>query len=114
MTDYFAALGLERKAALDVEAVKARFQERGRDLHPDAKGGDAQAFAALNEAQAVLTRPSARLRHLIELIWGPAAVASLRGGAMSAGLMERFAEIGAVLARADSLIARKADRKSVV
>ena len=114
MTDHFASLGFERRAALDAEAVKARFQELGRELHPDAQDGDSQAFSALNEAQAVLSRPSARLRHLIELLWGAEAVASLRGGAMSTEVMERFAEIGAVLARADSLIARKAKAQSAL
>ncbi len=114
MTDHFAALGFERRAALDAETVKARFQERGRDLHPDANNGDSQAFAALNEAQAVLSRPSARLRHLIELVWGLEAVESMRGGAMSAGLMERFAEIGAVLGRADGLIAKKTKAQSAL
>jgi len=112
--DHFAVLGLERRAALEADAIKARFQERGRALHPDTGGGDAPAFVALNQAQSVLSRPSARLRHLIELTWGGEAVAALRGGAMSSALMDRFAEVGAVLARADAYVAKKAKARSAL
>ena len=65
--DHFATLGFERTPVLDEAAVRERFHERSREVHPDADSGDEEQFAAINEAQRVLRSPSARLRHLLEL-----------------------------------------------
>jgi curved DNA-binding protein CbpA len=67
-SDAFSALGLSRRPWVDVEEVQARFRERAAQLHPDANpGSDGAAFAALNEAAAVLSDPVRRLRHLLVL-----------------------------------------------
>lgn len=62
--DAFSLLGLPRRPWLDPDEVRAAFQEKSRALHPDAPGGDAAAFAALNAAQQTLASPAARLRLL--------------------------------------------------
>lgn len=68
MIDHFAVLGFPRRPWLDPEAVKNRFHELSATLHPDVPGtGDAGHFTALNAAQATLSDPAARLRHLLEL-----------------------------------------------
>ncbi len=64
MSDPFALLGLPRRPWLDEAVIRASFQERARHSHPDARGGDAQAFAALNIAHATVANPAARLRLL--------------------------------------------------
>lgn len=64
MSDPFMLLGLPRRPWLDERAVRTAFQERARHSHPDAEGGNAEAFAALNAAHAALANPAARLRLL--------------------------------------------------
>jgi len=65
--DAFAALGLERHPWLDPAELKSRFLARASALHPDSDGGDAAAFAELNQCFALLRDPADRLRHLLEL-----------------------------------------------
>lgn len=64
MPDPFELLGFPRRPWLDEATIRTAFQERARHSHPDARGGDADAFAALNSAQSVLARPASRLRLL--------------------------------------------------
>ena len=104
VVDHFAALGLERAAHVDEAAVRERFHELSRELHPDADGGDEEKFAAINEAQRVLSSTASRLRHLLELEFGERAEAT---GQMSEALMTLFGEIGGVLQTADELVERR-------
>jgi hypothetical protein len=62
--DPFALLGLPRQPWLDPAEVRAAFQRRSRQIHPDAATGDAAAFAELNAAQRLLAVPATRLRWL--------------------------------------------------
>ena len=102
--DHFATLGLERSAALDETVVRERFHELSREAHPDAENGDEAKFAAINEAQRVLSSPAARLRHLLELEYDGKVESS---GAMSAQLMDLFSDVGGVLSQADALISKR-------
>jgi curved DNA-binding protein CbpA len=64
MSDPFAILALPRRPWLEGGAVRAAFQERARELHPDAPAGDAGKFAALNAAHAAVADPASRLQLL--------------------------------------------------
>ena len=102
--DHFAALGLERSAALDEALVRERFHEMSRGAHPDAEGGDEVAFAAINEAQRVLRSPAARLRHLLDLAGGDGLAG---GGVMSDDLMVLFELVASALEGADDVITKR-------
>lgn len=67
MTDFFAVLGEPRCVWLDADKLKEKFHRLAMQLHPDAAGGDATAFATLNAAYATLREPASRLRHFLEL-----------------------------------------------
>ena len=108
--DHFAALGLERAAALDEAQVRERFHELSREAHPDTHGGDGEAFAAINEAQRVLSSPSARLRHLLELQFGTRPAAAV----ISDSLMDLFAGVGGAISAADAVIAKVAAATTAV
>ncbi len=47
--------------------LKDAFHRLGSAHHPDAAGGNGDAFAAVNTAWQVLRDPAQRLRHLLEL-----------------------------------------------
>ena len=49
----YETLGLDRTA--DSEAVRRRYRERAKRLHPDGEDGDEEDFKQLNEAYEVLT-----------------------------------------------------------
>jgi molecular chaperone HscB len=73
--DHFAALGLERRFALDRELLEQRYLERAAAAHPDRVATAAsevrraamEESAALNAAYGVLRNPVARLEHLVAL-----------------------------------------------
>lgn len=48
----YETLGLDRTA--DSEAVRSRYRERAKRLHPDGEDGDEEQFKRLNEAYEVL------------------------------------------------------------
>jgi molecular chaperone HscB len=74
-TDYFAALGLPRRLALDVAQLERRYLEASRALHPDrfqtATGREQElslaASALVNRARRTLRSPAARGRYWLEL-----------------------------------------------
>jgi curved DNA-binding protein CbpA len=104
MLDHFATLGLPHSASMDGALVRERFHELSRAAHPDMVDGDEEAFAAINEAQRVLSSPAARLRHLLELEFGGAPQST---GSMSAELMDLFVQVGAALNQADPVITKR-------
>ncbi len=59
--DPFALLDLPRRPWLEPTVLRAAFQARARECHPDAPCGDAVRFTALNAAQAALSDPAQRL-----------------------------------------------------
>ena len=108
--DFFALLGVPRRPFLDPESVKDVFHRLSRTEHPDQQTAPSTdldaAFARLNQAQAALRDPKARLRHLLELEYpqvklsGPANV--------PASLADHFAPIHGLLREVDGLLAKKA------
>jgi curved DNA-binding protein CbpA len=106
--DAFALLGLPRRAMLSPEDVRAAFQRAGAENHPDnATTADDRtrrtaAFAALNDAHAVLSSLPRRLRHLLELEH-PEPAASPRGAVMEPGMMELFSAVGAAVHAANAV-----------
>ena len=70
MTDYFALLAQPRTPWLDPDQLREEFRRRVKIEHPDAGVGSSDSgytFAELNTAYRVLTEPSLRLAHLLEL-----------------------------------------------
>lgn len=114
--DFFALLGEPRRPFLDPEAVKETFHRLSRTEHPDqrtARSTDLDTgFARLNQAQATLRDPKARLGHLLELehpqvkLSGPANV--------PASLADHFAPIHGLLREIDELLAKKAAAPSAL
>jgi len=100
--DAFAELGLPRSTVVDASEMARRFDEISRLRHPDA-GGDAEAFARLNEARRLLASPAARLRHLLELV----APGTRLDGALDPALMEIFQVLGPALQAAQDVDRRR-------
>jgi DnaJ-domain-containing protein 1 len=76
--DHFRTLGLPHRPWLDPEAVKTRFLELSRTVHPDrhhqadvaTRHEHTAAFASLNAAHECLVNPRTRVQHLLELFSG--------------------------------------------
>lgn len=109
MTNAFQLLGLPARLTLADESVAEAYREAGRRLHPDAGGADGE-FAALREAHAILSSPSRRLLHWLELRGGSAAMR----GSIAAELMDLFSEVGEVMRQAESVIRRREAAKSAL
>lgn len=111
-TDAFALLGLPRRAALNTQEVREAFQKAAAAMHPDGAGdGDDRArrteqFAALNEAQAILTSLPQRLRHLLALEY-PDRAAARTGVVMDSAMMQLFSTVAAAVQRAAAVQAKK-------
>lgn len=83
---HFDALRLAPEFDLDAGALRRRYLELSRDVHPDrfgAAGADAadrslRAAARLNEAYRVLSEPISRAEYLLELSGGASASADKR------------------------------------
>ncbi len=115
--DFFALLGERRRPWLDPAHVKETFHRLSRTEHPDqqtdpdATNADA-GFAVINQAQAALRDPKARLRHLLELefpqvkLSGPTTV--------PATLADLFAPVHGLLQEIDALLAKKASAPSAL
>ena len=110
VVDHFASLGLERRADLSSDAVRAAFQEKGRGVHPDAGGTDEQ-FEAINKAHACLVDAASRLRHLAELEFGAAPDAA---GNVSAETMGLFELVGGAIATVDAFLKRRREASSAI
>ena len=95
----FEEFGLERTLMLKTEELREIFRQKGKEGHPD-HGGDPVEFARLQEAMGLLSHPSTRLRHWLEI---EGVEGSLRG-ALSSRLVDIFAEVGPKLQLADALI----------
>lgn len=109
MIDAFQILGIKPQLVLPDERLRDAFREAGKLAHPDAGGEDGE-FAALREAFAVLSSPSRRLRHWLELRGTPGEVR----GSIENSLMDLFAEVGAITQRAESLIRKRDEAKSAL
>jgi curved DNA-binding protein CbpA len=109
MTDAFEILGMEPKLVLSDDALREAFRDAGKRAHPDAGGGDGE-FAALREAFAVVSSPSRRLRHWLDLRGTPGEVR----GSIDNSLMDLFAEVGTVTQLAESVIRKRDEAKSAL
>ncbi len=109
VTNAFEILGIEPRLVLSDESLRDLFREAGKQAHPDAGGGEGE-FATLREAFAVVSSPSRRLRHWLELRGTPGEVR----GSIENSLMEVFAEVGAVTQQAESCIRKREEAKSVL
>ncbi len=107
--DHFAELGVERRLSLGAEELRARYDARCREAHPDA-GGEADAFQRLRGAYALLSSPAQRLRHWLEL--GGKELEA--GGGPGEGVTALFGELGPLLQRAREVARRHAGAKSAL
>ncbi|MES2438067.1 MAG: hypothetical protein V4584_03325 [Verrucomicrobiota bacterium] len=107
MTDAFQTLGLEPGLVFSEDSLRESFREAGKQAHPDAGGGDGD-FAALREAFAVVSSPSRRLRHWLDLRGTPGDVR----GTIDTALMDLFSEVGAVTQQAEAVIRKRDEAKS--
>ncbi len=63
---YYEALGLEPKLALDPDQLRKRFYERSRESHPDLFGSSSEdRMARLNDAFRTLRDPVARAEYFL-------------------------------------------------
>lgn len=109
MENHFAALGLPEDPDLTEDDLRAAFREAGRTAHPDAGGGDGD-FARIQRAFDLLTSPSKRLGHWLELKGHPV---DLRG-AVDPGLMDLFSRVGEVSQAAEAVARKRSAAKSAL
>ncbi len=109
MIDAFQALGLPPKLELTDEALREAFREVGKKSHPDGGGSEAE-FAALNEAFALLSSPSRRLRHWLEL----QDLTIVSRGSIESAMMDLFTEVGAATQQAEAAIRKRDDARSAL
>jgi curved DNA-binding protein CbpA len=89
------------------EDLRSAFRAAGKELHPDAGGGDGD-FASLKESLAIISSPSRRLAHWLSL----EGIEVEARGLILPGLMDVFGKIGALSQVADSLIRRREAARS--
>ena len=109
MIDAFQILGVGPRLVLSDEELRDLFREAGKQAHPDAGGGEGE-FSALREAFAVVSSPSRRLRHWLDLRGTPGEVR----GSIDDSLMDVFSEVGSVTQQAESCIRKRDEAKSVL
>lgn len=109
MNSAYERLGMAERLVVSDEELGVAFREAGRRAHPDG-GGSEMEFAELRQAMETLASPSRRLRHWMEL----QGMEPEPRGAVDAGLMDLFAEIGAVVQRAESMIRKRAETQSAL
>ena len=109
MENAFERLGLEPGLCFDEEVLRSAFREAGKREHPDA-GGSEVGFAQARAAFELLSSPSRRLRHWVELRgW----VVEPRG-VVGPDLMDLFGRVGQLTQRAEVLARKRADARSAL
>lgn len=109
MKNAFEILGIDPDLTIPEETLRTAFREAGKSAHPDAGGGDDE-FAGLRQAFEIVSSPSRRLKHWLEL----------RGfnvetrGVVDTALMDLFGRIGEVTQAAESLIRKRDETKSAL
>ena len=107
--DHFAALGLERQLDLSHETLRAHYDGRCQESHPDV-GGTAQGFDAVAEAYKTLSSPSRRLRHWLELSGNKV----VEDGSLPPAVEERFGPVNALLLKASEVAERHRGARSTL
>ena len=106
--NHFELLGLAPRFDLDLAALRQKYLQVSRGVHPDQHGDSAEPdtslrlSAQLNEAHRVLADPVLRAEYLLELSGGDSASSdkSVLDGVLSSALMLRE-EIGDAKASGD-------------
>ena len=109
MTSAFEILGIPSGLVFTEDGLREAFREAGKRVHPDAGGKDGE-FVALREALAVISSPSRRLRHWLELRGTPGEVR----GSIDPSLMELFSAVGAVTQQAETVIRKREEARSAL
>lgn len=107
MINAFEILGIPGGLVFSENDLREAFREAGKQVHPDAGGEDGQ-FAALRDAFAIVSSPSRRLKHWLELRGTPGEVR----GSIDPLLMELFSAVGAVTQQAEMVIRQREEAKS--
>lgn len=107
MNHAFQILGIEPRLVFSDEVLRDLFREAGKQVHPDAGGGEGE-FAALRDAYATLASPSRRLMRWLEWRGTPGEVR----GSIEAALMDLFSEVGAVTQQAEAVIRKREEARS--
>ena len=105
----FEMLGIEPRLELSDEAVRDAFREAGKLAHPDA-GGAEESFAKLREAFGIVSSPSRRLRHWLEL----RGITAEARGTVDAEIMDLFTHVGQTSQRAEALIRKRDQTQSAL
>lgn len=105
----FEILGISPGLVFSEEALRVAFRDAGKQVHPDAGGKDGE-FVALREALAVISSPSLRLRHWLELRGTPGEVR----GSIDHSLMELFSMVGTVTQQAETVIRKREEVRSAL
>lgn len=92
---------MARRPLLAEGELKDAYFRLAAGAHPDSKGGDEARFRGVQEAFAVLSRPAARLRHLMEL-------QGVEAGKSAPPLPELFMEVGSAIQTAKDAVNRRA------
>lgn len=105
----FQTLGLPPCLVLAEDELREAFRAAGKTAHPDAGGGEGE-FAALREAHAILSSPSRRLKHWLEIH----GIAPDPRGTIGPSLMDLFTLAGAATQKAETLIRKRDEAKSLL
>ncbi len=68
MTDFFSEFGLDRRAWIDLDNLKAKYHALMAESHPDKTNGSEAKSTLLNEGRKTLSSHPHRLRHLAALM----------------------------------------------
>jgi curved DNA-binding protein CbpA len=109
MENAFQRLGIAPCLEISDEALREAFRAAGKNVHPDAGGGEDE-FAKLREAFAVVSSPSRRLKHWLEWRGTPGD----ERGSIDDSLMDLFSEVGAVTQQADAVVRKRENAKSAL
>jgi len=107
--DSFAELGLERRLSVPELELRACYDARCREVHPDS-GGKADDFQRLQDAYGELSALGPRLRHWLALGGVPLGP----GGALSPEVDELFGRLGLLLQRAEEVSKRQSAARSAL
>jgi DnaJ-domain-containing protein 1 len=105
----FETFSLEPSLSLDLDSLKALYQDLAASNHPDS-GGDKAAFEKINQDYAVLKSPSKRLGAYMEA----KEIEHDSRGAVSNDLMDLFMQVGSLVQNADAFIRKKSAATSIL
>jgi hypothetical protein len=114
--DAFSCLGLARRPLLEESVLRAAFQARMKEAHPDRAGTEDERASLtrqtedLNQAYALLRDPRRRIRHLLELEGRSAG----RVAALPPDLMQEVMPVAATVKKGQSCLERKMEAETLL